>query len=441
MKRTFKLAAALVVLAGVTSMQGLVSAQSVTMNLGVDQETVLAGAGGTAYLKVGLVGRGGNTDRPPLNLSIVLDRSGSMDGEKLERAREAAEYAVGMLMDDDIVSVVIYDDEAEVLVPATRARDKNRIIREIRKIRSGGSTALFGGVSVGAGEIRRFKEAGMVNRIILLSDGLANVGPSSPQELGRLGAALRKEGISVSTIGLGLGYNEDLMVRLALSSDGNHAFVEEARDLVRIFDAEFKDALAIVASEVDITITCAPGVVPLRIMNRDGDIIGQDIKLKMNQVLGSQEKYLLVELSLPAGKAGSKISVATARTSYLDLQSGERKSVQGSVGVSFSADTKAAQASVRKDVKEVVVLQLATEANEQAVILMDAGKDEEAKKILSDTAVTLDRAAKEYASPALGAYASQNAEAAASIENEDDWGAQRKTMREEQSLNKTQRSY
>ena len=436
MKRTYGLIAALLVLSA-----GFASSQSITMNLGVDQETVLAGAGGKTYLKIGLVGRGGSTDRPPLNLSIVLDRSGSMDGEKLERAREAAEYAVGMLSPDDIVSVVIYDDEAEVIVPATRARDKNRIYRAIRKIQSGGSTALFGGVSVGAGEIRRFKESGMVNRIILLSDGLANVGPSSPQELGRLGAALRKEGISVSTIGLGLGYNEDLMARLALSSDGNHAFVEEPRDLVRIFDAEFKDALAIVASEVDITITCAPGVVPLRIMNRDGDIIGQDIKLKMNQVLGNQEKYLLVELELPAGKAGTKLPVATARTSYIDFESKERKSVQGSVGVSVSADSKAAQASVRKDVKEQVVLQLATEANEQAVILMDEGKDDEAKKILSDTASSLSRAAAEYASPSLQAYADQNASAAESIEKEEDWGAQRKTMREEQSLNKTQRSY
>ncbi len=436
MKRIQTLIVALLVLTA-----GLASAQNITMNLGIDQETVLAGTDGKAYLKVGLVGRGGNVDRPPLNLCIVLDRSGSMDGEKLDRAREAAEYAVGMLFPDDIVSVVIYDDEAEVLVPATRARNKNRIIRAIQKIRSGGSTALFGGVSVGAGEIRRFKESGMVNRIILLSDGLANVGPSSPQELGRLGVALRKEGISVSTIGLGLGYNEDLMVRLALSSDGNHAFVEEPRDLVRIFDAEFKDALAIVASEVDITITCAPGVVPLRIMNRDGDIIGQDIKLKMNQVLGSQEKYLLVELALPAGKAGTKISVASARTSYLDLQSGERKSVNGSVGVSFSADSKAILASVRKDVKEPVVLQLATEANEQAVILMDAGKQDEAKKILSDTAASLGRAATELASPSLRAYANQNADAASSIEKEEDWGAQRKTMREEQSLNKTQRSY
>lgn len=424
-----------------TLVTGLASAQNITMNLGVDQGTILAGPGQKVYLKVGLIGQGENTARPPLNLSIVLDRSGSMEGEKLAQAREAAIYAVNMLSSEDIVSVIIYDDEAEVLVPATRARDKNRIVRAIRGIRSGGSTALFGGVALGAGEIRRFKESNMVNRVILLSDGMANVGPSSTQELGSLGTALRKEGISVSTIGLGLGYNEDLMVRLALSSDGNHAFVENARDLVQIFDFEFKDALAIVASEVEITITCAPGIVPLRIMNRDGDIIGQDIRLNMNQILGNQEKYLLVEMSVPAGKAGTKIPVATARTTYLDFKSKAVKTVQDSVSVQFSADVKAVASSVQKDVKEQVVLQLATEANEEAVALRDEGKIEEAKILLKKNANTLGEAAASLSSPLLRSYADQNAEAAASIENEEDWGAQRKTMREEQSQNKAQRSY
>lgn len=424
-----------------TLVTGLASAQNITMNLGVDQGIILAGPGQKVYLKVGLVGRGENTARPPLNLSIVLDRSGSMEGEKLAQAREAAIYAVNMLSSEDIVSVIIYDDEAEVLVPATRVRDKNRIVRAIRGIKAGDSTALFGGVALGAGEVRRFKESNMVNRVILLSDGIANVGPSSPQELGRLGTALRKEGISVSTIGLGLGYNEDLMVRLALSSDGNHAFVENARDLVQIFDSEFKDALAIVASEVEITITCAPGIVPLRIMNRDGDIIGQDIRLNMNQILGNQEKYLLVEMSVPAGKAGTKIPVATARTTYLDFKSKAVKSVQDSVSVQFSADVKAVEASVKKDVKEQVVLQLATEANEEAVVLRDEGKTEEAKEMLKKNANSLSEAALTLSSSLLQSYADLNAGAAESIENEDDWGAQRKTMREEQSQNKSQRSY
>jgi len=418
----------------------LAAASDITMDLGLDRSTVEPEGGQRVFLKLGLVGGKRAYDRPPLNVSIVLDRSGSMDGEKLERAKQAAEYAVERLGPQDLVSIVVYDDTARLLVPATPARNAERIIRAIRSIQSGGNTALFAGVSMGAGEVRRFSDERQVRRVILLSDGLANVGPDSPSELGRLGVSLRKEGISVSTIGLGLGYNEDLMARLAFNSDGNHSFVQEPGDLARIFDAEFNDVASIVGSEVDITITCRPGVRPVRIINRDGDIVGQQIRLRLNQILATQEKYVLVELELPAGRSGSRLPVAEARTSYLDLDSMQRRTMDSAVAISYSEDRAVLLGSVRKDVKEQVVLQLATEENERAVKLADEGKTEEAKSVLKATSDTLSRAAQELASPVLGQYADQNASAAESLDDED-WGVQRKKMREEQSLNKTQRSY
>jgi Ca-activated chloride channel family protein len=421
---------------------GNVAGQDVVMDLGLDRNTVQSGTGPQRiFLKLGLIGARQTYDRPPLNVSIVLDRSGSMEGEKLARAKEAAEYAVGLLGPQDLVSIVIYDDSASVLVPSTPARNRDRIIKAIRRIESGGNTALFAGVALGAGEVRRFAEDRQVRRVILLSDGLANVGPSSTEELGRLGSSLRKEGISVSTIGLGSGYNEDLMARLAFNSDGNHAFVQEPGDLVRIFDSEFKDAASIVASDVDIIITCKPGVRPVRIINRDGDIVGQEVRLRLNQILGTQEKYVLVELELPDGRAGAKLPVAEARTSYLDLVTRDRHTLDYTVSVVFSSDGQAVQSSIRKDVKEQVILQLATEANEEAVRLADEGQKEEAKKILEENSAALGAAASELASPVLRMYADQNASDAESIADDENWDILRKSMLEEQSENKTQRSY
>src|SRR5690606_7337943 len=118
-------------------------------------------------------------------------------------------------------------------------------------------------------EDRRF-----VNRVILLSDGLANVGPSSPEELGRLGTALVRDGISVTTIGLGLGFNEDLMTRLARCSDGNTYFVEHSGDLPGIFASELGDVLNVVARQVTIEIEFPSGVRPLNFVGRDGMIRG-----------------------------------------------------------------------------------------------------------------------------------------------------------------------
>ncbi|MFN9974986.1 MAG: hypothetical protein ACK58T_34350, partial [Phycisphaerae bacterium] len=119
--------------------------------------------------------------------------------------------------------------------------------------------------------------------IVLLSDGLANSGPSSPGELGDLGASLLKENISVSTMGLGLGYNEDLMVQLAGKSGGNHHFIEQATELADIFRREFSSVLSVVAQEIDLKVTIPEGIRPVRVLGNDADINGQLITTRMAQ--------------------------------------------------------------------------------------------------------------------------------------------------------------
>ncbi|MCC6699262.1 MAG: VWA domain-containing protein, partial [Candidatus Hydrogenedentes bacterium] len=213
---------------------------------------LLEGGKQTAYLRVALTGQPlpSAEKRTPVNVAIVVDRSGSMQGEKIYAAREAAKMAVDRLRPDDIVSIVAYQSTVEVLLPATRASDTASIHQAIDRITANGSTALFAGVSKGAGEVRKFLDKTRVNRIILLSDGLANVGPSSPGELEDLGRSLGSEGIAVTTLGLGLDYNEDLMTRLAQRSDGNHMFVENTTDLAKAYSIEFGDVMSVVAQDV-----------------------------------------------------------------------------------------------------------------------------------------------------------------------------------------------
>ncbi len=269
--------AAILMLTGVLAtlpLQG--GASQVKLDVSLGNPTLIAGRKQTTYLKVGLTGfeMSGKAKRTPANIALVIDRSGSMQGEKIQQAKEAARMAVDRLNGDDIVSVIVYDDTVNVLVPATKASDRSTILAGIERIKAGGSTALFAGVSKGAAEVRKFLSRERVNRIILLSDGLANVGPDTPGALGDLGSSLSKEGISVTTLGLGLGYNEDLMMQLAQRSDGNHAFVEHPRDLVKIFNYEFGDVLSVVAQEVLVTIECGEGIRPVKVLGRRADIAG-----------------------------------------------------------------------------------------------------------------------------------------------------------------------
>ena len=163
------------------------NAAQIQLDVALGNPVLLANEKQTTFVKVGLTGFEMKSDeaRPSVNVAIVLDRSGSMSGEKIERAKEAAKMAIDRLAEKDIVSIITYDHTVNVLLPATKVTDKGYIKNEISKIQSGGNTALFAGVSKGAAEVRKFLEENRVNRVILLSDGLANVGPSSPAEVGQ----------------------------------------------------------------------------------------------------------------------------------------------------------------------------------------------------------------------------------------------------------------
>ena len=333
-------------------------------------------------------------ERPRVNLSIVLDRSGSMSGQKIEKAKEAAIEALRRLGSGDVCSVIIYDHNVNTIVPAQSARNIEWIESRISTIQPGGNTALFGGVSQGASEIRKNLGGEYVHRIILLSDGLANVGPSSPEELGRLGAALLKEGISVTTIGVGTDYNEDLMARLSQNSDGNTYFVESSNDLPRIFTAELGDVLDVVAKRVKVIIECPKDVKPVRIIGRDGRIRGRTIELSLNQLYGGQEKYALVEVAVPAGKTGQDMEIARAEVSYINSYTREHGISNGFVRASFSDDMRTVEKSANLHVQKELYLNVNALAEEKAITLSDEGKPSAAAAVLKGSAQKMKEFAK-----------------------------------------------
>ncbi len=334
--------------------------------------------------------------RPLVNLALVLDQSGSMNGTKIEQAKAAAIEALTRLGLQDVFSVVVYNTNVHTIVPAQNARNIQGIIHTIQQIRAGGSTALFGGVSQGAAEIRKNIENNYVHRIILLSDGLANVGPRMPADLGRLGAALIKENISVTTVGVGTDYNEDLMAQLAQKSDGNTYFVESGFDLPRIFSAELGDVLNVVAKKVKVIITLPYNVQPVNIIGRQGRIRGNQIELSMNQLYGGQEKYALIEVNIPKSTPGSKIMVARADVTYENPFSQKLETASGTSYARFSNDPKKVTDSTNINVVREYQLNLNALAQEKAIELSDKGKKKEAVQELKQSAARLKQIGSQY---------------------------------------------
>ena len=390
-----------------------------TLNAKPAYSVLKAGEKQMAWMRVGLTGfhLKPEGERSPINVAIVLDRSGSMQGEKIEKAREAAISALDLLKPNDIVSIIAYDSNVNVLVPATKLTDKEQVAGVIRGIQANGNTALFGGVSKAAAEVRKFLDGKHVNRIVLLSDGLANVGPSSPGELGALGTSLKKENISVSTLGLGLGYNEDLMVQLAGQSGGNHQFIENASELADIFRREFDEALSVVAQEVDVKINIPEGIRPVRVLGNAADINGQTVITRLAQVYSDQQKHVVIEVEIPAtvaveavesNDAASQVNIASVEVAYMNMATHTAESLSGNVSVSFSSSDEKVQASRDKAVMADVVALVASEQNKLATNLLDQGDIEACRRTLQENAKFLSDNSVQLESKSLETFAESN---------------------------------
>ena len=317
-------------------------AQAVTVAVSPERRILASDKPESAVVKVGLTGAQLPAgDRPALNLALVLDRSGSMSGDRIARAREAAIAAVRRLDERDYVSVIVFDDRIDVIAGSQTASEQNKaaIIKRLGTVDARGATAIFGGVSAAAAELRKNLARNLVNRVILLSDGEANVGPSSPEDLGRLGASLVKEGISVSTMGVGLGYNENLMALLASRSDGSTYFIENGEDIPRIFNAELGDAFQVAANDVRLVVRFHDAH-PVELIGRDGRIEDGVVSVDFNQIYSCQEKYVLVRTEFPVGKDGESRDFALAEVSWSLPGSGEKASAAAAATISFSSDAR-----------------------------------------------------------------------------------------------------
>jgi Ca-activated chloride channel family protein len=451
---TFRLCAAALSLAAVFVAHAPAQAAEVKVEADLGHSVLSSDNPGNVYLRLSLksLAAAKSQRRTPINAAIVIDRSGSMQGDRIAAAREGAKVALERLSANDTIAVVVYNHNVEVLSPAAHLRGhKDELRRAIDRLQPGGTTALYDGVKEGGRQVQEFISDNNVNRVVLLSDGLANVGPSSPAELAALGRKLASKGISVSTIGLGLDYNEDLMQRLAAASDGNHVFVERPSDLAEIFDREFGDALSVSARDITITIECKLGFKPIRILGRDGEIRGDRITLKMNQLQAGNERYVVVELEAPKGRPEGSADVADVRIDYVDLDKDAAPAhADTHAEVRFSKSKTEIEAGINKPVMTQVTAQIATETSEKAVALRDKGDIGGARQLLQDNASFIKRAYEQYGSGAAAAPTAsikslnelekQNKEAANNLD-EENWNRTRKALRYDQHKAKVQQAY
>jgi Ca-activated chloride channel family protein len=366
----------------------LFAGETLHLNLVPDRDVLLRGQPQEIVVKIDLNAIADRQKhwRTPLNLAVVLDKSGSMTGAKLEKTKQAARQLVDRLAPNDVFSLVIFSDEARVLVPAQKVEDKEALKEKIDSIEAGGSTALYAGVKTGARQLQEYFSSKRINRVILLSDGLANVGPSSTRDLRRLGGDLAEKGISVTTIGVGDDYNEDLMAGLAEASDANYYYVQDTEKLPEIFAKELGEMLTVAAREIKIEITCPDGVQPLGFIGRSEKFENRKASVNLSQFTLGQNRYLLLRCLVTRPEP----EVARVQVRYTDeLDNGSEQSAGGTVKIRFTDDQTVANRSVNNAVNAEKVLMLTAAAKDEAIAQADAGNYKQAAATLAAQKVAL----------------------------------------------------
>ena len=435
----------LVLLAGIFARQATAApAADLTLRVAPERDVIYNGGPREVVVQIDLDARRPEPGRrAPMNLAVVLDRSGSMQGAKIEKARQAACVAIDHLADNDFFSLVTFDNSTDLLIAPERvggARHREDMKSLIDRIRPGGGTAIHAGVTLGAQQVRRNLAREFVNRVILLSDGIANVGPSRTSDLADLGRELRRDGLAVTTIGLGDDYNEDLMTALAEASNANYYYVRDAEKLPGIFAEELGGARSLVARSVTIRIRVPEGV-------RLKEIIGQPqiecrdrtADITLPEYFGGDKRRFLARCVVEE-KASAPLEVAAVDLQYEPATGGQAEPQQQAAKISFTDEEKKADASVRLEVTREVSITENRLAKEKAVKLADEGRAKDAADVLRSQAARNAAAPAAAQVPGLALENKKLEEAASEVEAQGRLGkGSRKQMQYENWQDKYQK--
>jgi Ca-activated chloride channel homolog len=383
---------------GIALAFGLSSAGAATLNLQLDPDRRLVPVGKDqeVAVKIDLESETGRKpNRLPLNLAVVIDHSGSMAGAKIEKTKQAAMQLIDQLTPQDNLALVEFDDTVDVLFPSQHVLDREALKAQVQRIQPGGSTALYAGVETGGKELLKIESrTDRINRVILLSDGLANVGPSSTSDLKALGRSLSRQGISVSTIGVGDDYNEDLMAGLAEASDANYYYVKDAEKLPEIFAKELGGLQTVTARHVEVVITCADGIEPLDLIGRPEKFVDRKTTVEFSSFASGQNRYLFLRCRVKANDAVTQMDLASVKVTYRDEINGSQEaSAEQTVRVGVTRSEKEAVNAVNQTVAAERELQLNALAKDQAMSDADAGHYRDAAESLRANAQKLEAVA------------------------------------------------
>src|SRR5215211_1588637 len=322
------------------------------------------------------------SNKVPVNLSIVIDRSGSMRGEKMEFAIKAAKEIVDKLTERDFVSIVAYDDEADIIQPAVQVINKKGIKQKIEEILPRGSTNLWGGSEIGYYQVLKKYKPGFINRVLVISDGLANRGITSASAIKmHVQRFKNEEGVSLSTFGVGLDYNEILMTEMAEVGEGNYYFIDAPDKMAVLFDRELKELKSVTALNAELSVQLPREVTIQKAYHLKYEANKSAISIHFRDLFSGETKGILLAFRVNDAATAALRFVSTIR--YTDVVSGQKKSIVNENLLHPVTITDTFLTHFNRSVAEQTVLFTANENLEKAMLEADKGNFEKAFQTLN----------------------------------------------------------
>lgn len=326
--------------------------------------------------------------RVPLNLSLVLDRSGSMAGGKLEAAREAASLLVRRLALEDVVSVVAYDDDVTVVAEPVSGTAGADVPARIGRIQTGGMTNLSGGWLRGRELVQGRLMAGGVNRVVLLTDGRANVGITHPEQLVGMCRSGREQGVGTTTIGFGEDYDEVLLRGMADAGGGNAYYIERPDQAAGIFTDELEGLLGLGAQNLRVEVRPAAAVTLAAVHHDYPRNTATDgaLRLELGDLYAREPRSLLCEFLTGDVGAADPVAIATlvVTADVVVPQGIEHQRIELPITV-----TAAHGPRVDAEVRRELLLLEAARARREALEAQRAGEYERGRRRLEDAGARL----------------------------------------------------
>lgn len=328
--------------------------------------------------------------RSRLNLSLVIDRSGSMGGDKLKYVKEAASHVVRLLGEADRVSVVIYDDEVEIIAPNQGVTPQLRadLLKRIAEIRTGGMTNLSGGWFTGCDQIANALSPDYINRALLLTDGLANQGLTDQEQLVYHAKELRRRGISTTTFGVGNDFNQFLLQGIADGGGGHFYFIDQPNQIPNYFAGELGELLATAAREMNLAVKAPAGVEVTLLNNFLTEQTPNAFRIFLGDAYAGELYSLVLKLKLPAIPVGQQLTLSLT-LAYEDVQQRQAMVVEEAFTFTAVDTVTCGTQPVNETVLREAARQEAEKAKMEALEREYKGEFVEAKGILLETSERL----------------------------------------------------